>query len=533
MIHSIDIRDFRLFKDVNIKLGKYLTAISGKNALGKTTLLALIGNSCELKVSDGKPILQNQFRTEFGEIFNASPKFDTSGSNKCIINFSELLNPNNIIDSRRCRTTWQKISKVNTKKRFRLIPEKYIGNSKASSTKYSWPVQYLGLSRLFPLGESNTENMSINSIKLNSEEKVEFVTNYEKILSLYEENEISIDSIDIGETTRKKGVGVSTSYYDSLCNSAGQDNIGQIILTVMSFKRLKQKNSENYSGGIILIDELDATLHPGAQLRLISYLLTNCRSLKLQVVFTTHSLTILENISKKIMFNNQENINEVELIYITKDNDMLEVLKNPQYDRIYNDLNVSTLLDKSNKITVYSEDNEARWMISKLLKEYMYRLELVDIKMSYDNLLLLNKADYKYFCNTLFVLDGDVPEEDINLRSINGNKNIIKLPGDKSIEEILYSYLLDLPVENPLVDKITSFGITKTQLRENKPVTNQQGKAREKYKKWFNDWKDIFDSVDLAECWMNDNKELCDQFKKDFIVKFNEISNRKFYPLIH
>ena len=68
MIHSIEINSFRLFKDININLGKYLTVISGKNALGKTTILGLIGNSCELKISEGKPILQKQFRTEFRDI---------------------------------------------------------------------------------------------------------------------------------------------------------------------------------------------------------------------------------------------------------------------------------------------------------------------------------------------------------------------------------------------------------------------------------------------------------------------------------
>lgn len=533
MIHSIEINEFRLFKDIEIQLGKYLTVLSGKNALGKTTLLALLGNSCELKISDGRPILQKQFRTEFGEIFKTSREFDLSGSNKCIINFSKYESPDVIVDSRKCRTTWQKISKLNIDTRFRLIPEKFSQGKKVSSSKYLWPVLYLGLSRLFPVGESESAGISVSGLKLSNDEKKTFLEHYCKILSLIEENGMAIDSIDIKETTRKRGVGVSTSNYSTLSNSAGQDNIGQILLSIMSFERLKEKDPQKYSGGIILIDELDATLHPAAQLRLINYLLTCCRKLKLQVVFTTHSLTILNSINKKIQFNKLEKINEIELVYITKDNKKLEVLKNPPYDRIYNDLNVSTMLDIVNKIAVYSEDDEARWLIEKVLKEYIYKLKLVNIKMGCGNLLLLNKADPTYFGNILFILDGDVPDKDIEKCSVNNGENIIKLPGEKSIEELLYTYLIELPSEHPLVEIITEFGITKTQLTENIPKTDEDGKARVKYKKWFNDWKEVFDSVNVIEYWICENKEICEKFKKEFVEKYNKIAVRKCLPIIH
>jgi predicted ATPase len=526
MIHSIKINDFRLFNDVNIKLGKYITVLSGKNALGKTTILAMIGNSCELKISDGKPILQKQFRTEFREIFQASSKFDLSGSNKCIVYFSEYENPNLVTDYRKCRTTWQKISKVNLNKRFRLIPEKYSNDKKVSSSKYPYPVLYLGLSRLFPIGESEDNDISVSNVKLTDSEKENFLKNYCQILSLFEESEMAIDAIDIGETTRKKGVGVSTSAYDSLCNSAGQDNIGQILLSIMSFKRLKDNNS-NYKGGIILIDELDATLHPAAQIRLINYLLRCCRELRLQAVFTTHSFTILEMISKKINFNNKDKINEIEIIYITKDNKILEVLENPSYDRIYNDLNLSTVLDIKNKITIYSEDNEARWFIEKLLKNYYYRLNLVNIKMSYGNLLLLNKSDPTYFGNVLFILDGDVPENEIEKTSPVNTNNILKLPGTKSIEELLYKFLIELPVEHPLVEILTEYGLTKTQLEDSYPKTDSVDKARVKFKEWFNNWKEIFESINLIDFWIKDNEGICNKFKENFVEKFNKIAVKK------
>ena len=47
--------------------------------------------------------------------------------------------------------------------------------------------------------------------------------------------------------------------------------MGLILLAILSFKRLKTSTS-NWSGGVLLIDEIDATLHPAAQKRLIDLL---------------------------------------------------------------------------------------------------------------------------------------------------------------------------------------------------------------------------------------------------------------------
>ena len=75
---------------------------------------------------------------------------------------------------------------------------------------------------------------------------------------------------------------------------AGQDNIGQIITAILSFKRLKSNLGDNYKGGILLIDELDASMFPAAQHKLIEFLFKHSSKLDLQVVFTTHSIEILE-----------------------------------------------------------------------------------------------------------------------------------------------------------------------------------------------------------------------------------------------
>ena len=53
--------------------------------------------------------------------------------------------------------------------------------------------------------------------------------------------------------------------------SVGQDNIGYIVSALVDFY-LHKKRTENYNGGILCIDEIDASLHPNAQLRLFDLL---------------------------------------------------------------------------------------------------------------------------------------------------------------------------------------------------------------------------------------------------------------------
>ncbi|WP_243157546.1 AAA family ATPase [Clostridium sporogenes] len=534
MIHSINIKDFRLFKDVNINLGKYLTAISGKNALGKTTLLALLGNSCEIKVGDGKPILQRQFRTEFGEIFKASPKYDLSGSNKCTINFSDINSPNEITSSRKCRTTWQTINKEKLTKRFRLIPEAFNNNNiKISSAKYHWPSLYLGLSRLFPIGESREDGMVIKSVKLSEPEKKFFVENYKEILNLNDNEEISIDSIGINETERKKGVGISTSYYDSITNSAGQDNIGQIILSVLSFIRLKEAKKEKYTGGLLLIDEIDATLHPVAQIKLLKFLISSCKTYELQVVFTTHSITLLKNLCTKIDWNRQDNINDIEIVYITKDNGPLEILRNPSYTIIYNDLNIPSVYDSIKKLNIYSEDAECRWFFEKLIEKYKIHVDVANITLGCSELLRLNNADPIYFSNIIFVLDGDVADKDILKNNNNKYDNIIKLPGSVRPEQVIYEYLLKLSYTSDFWVRAREIGFTKENIIEHGPLSKDyRGKERDRYKKWFKNNLQIFECLQIYEYWKKDNEQVYDEFINNFIRVYNKIASRKFYPKI-
>ena len=409
---------------------------------------------------------------------------------------------------------------------------KVFEDGKKTEAKMQIPVIYLGLSRLFPIGEANADNIKANKIKFVDDEKKKwFINKYTEILSIYD-NIGDVDNFSIGETDKKKGVGIETDKYDYLTNSSGQDNLGQILMSMLSFKRLRQTR-EVWTGGLLLIDEIDATLHPAAQKRLIDLLVKEAKVNDIQVVVTTHSSDLLKHICTKTAHNNDSRNNDIELYYFTNANRRLDLKRNPDYSTIENDLLVESMLQNSNKVKIYSEDAENRWFIKKLVPEYLPYVDILDVTIGCDQLLSLYSGDVSYFGNVLIVLDGDVKEKDLEtipeqLRTrLN---NIIKLPGTMRPEEVVYKYILGLDSEHPYWENASKVDMNWTYFKENGPDSSRysQGKERERYKKWFIDHQTIFDSTKLFEFWENDNKEIVEEFKRQFVVSYNSVANRTF-----
>ncbi len=527
MIKNMIINDFRIFNEIQFNLGKYITVISGRNATGKSTVLGMLGNSAELKKKDAVPIIQNQFRAEFREIFKGSNEFDMSGSNRyrvyfCDSNFTE------ITDYRDFRISWAEGGN-----RFRVIPYRIKENGKRTDSKKTWPMLYLGLSRLFPIGESETEGIKSKKINLNKNDLEWFIEEYRKILSVYDEM-TDISTIAIGETDRKKGVGVNTTKYNYLTNSAGQDNVGQILCAVLSFIKLKEEKGESYKGGMLLIDEIDATLHPAAQNRMIDFLISQCRKLNLQVVFTTHSLSLLKHVCYKTRNNDDLANNNIELLYFSNANMKIDLYKNPSFTFINNELSILSDVQNKKKIKIYTEDEENRWFLKKMINEYLPQVEMLDVSLGCTELFKLRKADLEYFSNVLIVLDGDVSEEEIEKEKNIGKlkiDNLIKLPGNERPEKVIYDYIINLPDDHIFFQKGIPRGFSKVYFWDNGPNSNgYNGNDRERYKKWFQDHKDYFDFLHFYDYWEEDNKEQVKDFKKKFVNAYNDIAYNLFIP---
>lgn len=541
-IERLHINKFRLFRNTDFILGKYITVFSGTNAVGKSTLLGILGNSSELKVKYGRPILQKQFRTEFSEIFKMSQNYDPTQSNVLSIFFDDG-------DLRTCRITWQKDnrkespidSKPSKRLRPRIIPE-YIDpeQKKRHSQKKNWPTLFLGLSRLYPLGESDTQNIVR---KKYVDEYPELTKNrnnaYITILSLLDEIK-ETSTIPIEETSRKQVVGITTSTYDYLTNSAGQDNLGQILLAVDSFRILKQ-NYQQYNGGLLLIDEIDATLHPSAQNRLFDYLFKSAKDLDLQIAFTTHSLSLLFYITQKTAHNSESESNNIELYYMSIANDFshVQTLRNPPYYSIRALLLEQPSINTHYKIGILSEDEEARWFIKNILDGTALKdcFELLPTKIGKNSIISLIKGDPYYATSRIFIFDGDIPKDISTLNEIKklqDNKlyHLLILPGGKSPEQLILEFLKN---DSEYVDsyynqdKCILFGLTKSAVVFNS-VDSQTEQNRESYKKWFNKYERFFDETNLFHFYKLQNEAEINEFYKKLTKAYNALTGKMIVP---
>ncbi len=529
-ILSLHINNFRLFEDVTLDLGKYITVLSGTNSVGKSTLLGILGNSSELKVKYGRPIMQKQFRTEFSEIFKLSPTHDKSSSNILKITFDDGT-------YRSCRITWQKDSKTKLP-RARMIPEFTDKFNKKRSSKQNWPTLFLGLSRLFPLGESASISPTHSKYTvLPDRYKVKMLESYKRILSINDTIK-DMQSVALPDVKKKTAFGVVTEDYDYLSNSAGQDNLGQILLAVESFRLLKDRSKENYNGGLLLIDELDATLHPSAQVKLIHYLLKEAKNLSLQIVFTTHSLSILSYISKSLVLSSTNSVlteNDTNLYYLSTANNILQVLTNPSYSTIQGLLEEDTLSLQRNKIKVYTEDREARWFINNLPGEdwqsLRSRLDLLDTEIGNESILSMVKGEPLYFFNKIIVLDGDSINKDKikkDVESLNASKqNIFFLPGGKSPENIILDFLTSNTED---ANRFFAQPLCLNQALTKNYFLQQPQKGRSTLKEWFRDHQQIFQDTHLmtffAETYAKEIDDLYISLKNAYnkIAKFQGLS---------
>lgn len=532
MYRNLKITDFRQFQDKEIFLGKRITVLAGRNSTGKSTILGLLANSGELKKKDGTTITGRQFRAEFSEILHGSKKYDASGSER--IRIEVVDDEGHIIDYRSFRTAWQKDS---GKDRFRIIPLKVFEDGKKTEAKMPIPVLYLGLSRLFPIGEADEDRIQARSVKFDDEnQKKWFFDQYCNILSMHEAI-TSVNNFSIGETSKKNGVGIETEKYDYLTNSAGQDNLGQILLAILSFKRIKN-SMVNWNGGVLLVDEIDATLHPAAQKRLIDLLTKEAKNSGFQVVVTTHSSDLLKYVCSKTKHNDVSCNNEIELYYFTNANRKMEIKRNPEYSSIENDLLVTSMLQNSNKVKLYSEDAENRWFIKNLVPDLIPYVDILDVRIGCSQLMSLYKGDPNYFGNAVIVFDGDVTDEDLNTVPEQLRKrlnNIVKLPGAKRPEEVFYDYIISLLPEHPYWEMASRVDMNWLYFKENGPMSDRYKgeKDREKYKKWFLEHENIFETTKLFEFWKEDNAEMAKLFRQEFISAYNAVADRTFAIKIH
>ena len=241
MLKEIKIHMYRGFKDVSFKLGTQLTVIAGQNGTQKTTLLGMLTQMFTLDPSSPmgaeKPLIGGNYKSDFSNKFKFSPSFDKAGEHEWTLSFEGM-------DDFTATSIWR-----DKKKGTIRFWQK--GTHEAGSGYIQYPVLYLSLRRLFPLGEDSKVDES-HVVELTEAEKKEYKKFHDDVLfNVYDDAQPLYL-----EGSEKQTIGVNTDSYDWRSNSAGQDNLGKIVLALFSFKRLKDNYPKEYKGGILAIDEL-------------------------------------------------------------------------------------------------------------------------------------------------------------------------------------------------------------------------------------------------------------------------------------
>lgn len=501
VIKELYIDNFRAFKDISITIGDKLTAIAGQNATGKSTILGMLGQPFSFVGEE--TIFGKSYQTKFREIFKFSLDTEQAGTHKYYIKFKNrsICEETNVLIRSRARKD----------EGIRLVTRDE--DRRAGKGNITFPVIYLGLKRGIPLGEIRL----IRPIKtdLSSTEQEYIAKNHNQILILNEKIEVSY----LKATKEKDTICVNTPTYKAITNSAGQDNLGQIIGAMISFQRLKRKMGNKYKGGLLLIDEIETAMYPGSQIRLIKYLIKSARDLNLQIVFTTHSIELLDFLLQPTY----QHDNAISVVYLAKSRGKLQSIKDVNIQRIRNDL-LMAIQERVEftKLNLYCEDAEAAMLLKKLLSaDHKKRLNVIAAKFSAGMLLELARSRVDEFKCSMFVLDADMA------RKIRGKRpdNLLLLPGNNSPEKMFLTFLEELSEDDTFWAE-AGMGYTKQHFWDNHPHSND----REILKQWFKDERRYWgkrEMSDLYKRWAQDNEPIIKNFRNSFTLSFNAIAKRK------
>lgn len=509
-LESIKIEKFRHINNViEFHFGSKLTAIMGKNGLGKSSILGLIGHACTSPSND-KTINNLNFETKYSEIFSFSyPDYDKSGQHQYELTFSHDNQTLFVqVTSYDRREAGQYLG-LRLRVQQSLKDDNGIDINK-TERKIKLPVIYLGLKRLFPLVQEASSKK--DKPALSTEEINFYIKSYNQIMST---DESVIPTHIISRT--KNHIAIQTDTYDVHGNSAGQDNLGQILTAIISFKRLRKNLSDEYTGGLLLIDELDATMFPGALFNLLSFLLKQAGELNIQVIFTSHSIDLLT----KLQDRNFKHHSRCAYLYKEHGKFRCKDVNAEDVGLLASDLKQEIFNNKTESkphLRVWTEDAETVIFLTNIAKPVLRnQLSIVKgITFGYENLIQLINKKIPEFKNSLVVLDGDAKTKVNRLKLTN----IVCLPSDIRPENLIFNFLNDLDESDEFWGGMG--GYSKEYFIKTQPSCLND---RNSMKNWFNNNLEHWgtNGKKVFSRWLQDHQEEAEQFNKELEVVINRL----------
>lgn len=539
ILKKITIDHFRAMKNLEVRIGKSITAVVGRNTTMKTTLLGML--SQPFSISKGhalygeKTIEGYNYRSQFKEKFKLSSEHDKAGEHLWKLTFRKRIY--NELDY-----IW--VKSVTRKSKDNKETLRFINAEKGKVKGHGYvqvPVVYLSLSRLYPIGESGkTKNYEIN---LSDDENELFIRWYKKVLSIH-----NLDNPIVSTEKKDSKVifsGINDNHHTIETSSAGESNVGRILMAILSFRRLQLKYPGDYIGGILLIDELDATLHGFSQRKIVELLSEVSKEYRIQVIFTTHSPIVLKRVNslqrnevqqKKCKNTTQFDFDN-QIVYLQPNYDdkghrniqAKNVVSSKELREVLDDIELRTS-NVNQQIRLYCEDNRSQELLEHIFKYRNIKIqdyvEIVEIDLGWTNYCQLVNKGVPEFTNSLIVLDHDVESKPKNReqKAALGNNNVLLLPVD--VEKGMFDFLKEHRAFNQyqkLLEKnnISSFSYEAC-------FSDWPEKFYEdgnEYKHWFQKLMDTVGELDcLYHYWCSENEGIVDAFISELTNAYNALA---------
>ncbi|MBC3873165.1 AAA family ATPase [Undibacterium flavidum] len=520
---------FRKLGSLKINIAPRFTLIAGRNGVGKSTLLGLIANASGITRGQNFTFFGKLPQGNLHEIIHLSMENDyvENEAEKPNVFLAYVANDTPVV--KKCNITLRKGSGLRIVPRNEPKTEIVAGDIVIKAAgKVPLPTIYLGMIRMMPVGETEPGTLESSAFTTEHIADAMFIDEFTKRIihtgSSSEQPEITNQWV---KGTKKRSLHPPYAGYDSKGVSLGQDSLSSIATALASFQKIKTSMGNDYPGGLLVIDEIDAGFHPQAQKKLFQELKTEARRLDLQIIATTHSLTLLSEVHFEISKVPQISKREDSIVYLQGGNPV-ELLDVTEYQKIHDDMFLRFSSEEKKKpIKIYVEDDEAALFLKKILTRTRLnkiqvatnqRIEVLSCHLGCSNLMALHKTD-DYFKTVIVVVDGDTES-----RGIPNVKNIVRLPVDprltiKQAPEPIIEGMCQL-----LVSDQNSYPETRKLLRAKSYTTdhiqehvlNLQGNEakpektvaadRDHAKTWFNRRLENINNLRLIEGWVADNE---------------------------
>lgn len=464
MLSALKIYKYRKLENLTIEFSDGVNVISGTNGTCKTSLLHLVSNSFQVPNKKCPWINDSTCLDALNKMNNMiNPKVETLTKGDVQYNDPAPNFEGALYDAIYAKNKVLSFRRHNSKDTIRYSVKPYYKAGKGDSLPFC-PVIYLGLTRLYPFGEfMDEEHLKRNKNYLPKDYIDEMDQIYKELTGMEVREPVPQA---VGKIKRRSDFSTQLPGIDANTISDGEDNL-YIILTALECLKFYTENVKDseHKNAILLIDEYDATLHPSQQVNLLRIMCEYSVKYHIQVIFTTHSLSTLEEALRRKMkvFYFIDNIRHVDLM------EMPDIFKIKMF--LYGKTKDDIFDDK--KIPLFTEDDEARELLNILLdyyrdiddcfrpvRSYFY---FVNAKLGSDNLRSLFKDDFLFrtMMGAICILDGDQVSDK--------GHNIITLPGNSSPEDFLINYSLQLFDKGDKfwsLDKVIESGYNATYFRD-------------------------------------------------------------------